>query len=247
MHSLFLDEAYHDIDNGRRIVLGAWAVDQARLASHAPLLCELRKPGKSQLIKRIASVFESLNAQALIAWAELPGSIFRTGEVDRTSDIPAMARADNIWSMSMIYAIGQLLFLLFCKRQDVGTVDVYFDERKLKSDHAVAVEKALRDLLAREAKRFGAQLGAHQFKKLRIRRFQPVEKARCDSPTKFQNGTWISHQLLANSGQILNKGGISRVALHDMSDVVERTIQQFDGKPFSDAPSRMGRNGPLTI
>jgi hypothetical protein len=246
MHSLFLDEAYHDADSGRRIVVGAWGVDQARLASHAHLLGELRTRGKSQLIKRIAAVFESLNAQALIAWAELPASIFRAGEVDRTNDIPAMARADNIWSMSMIYAIGELLFLLFCRRQQVGTVDVYFDQRKLKSDHIAAVERALRDLLAREAKRFGAQLGAHQFKKLSIRRFQPVEKAKSDLPTNFQNGTWVSHQLLANSDQILNEGGLSRIAVHDMSDVVERTVQQFDGKPFSDAPSRMSRNRPLT-
>jgi hypothetical protein len=79
MHSIFLDEAYHDADSGRRIVVGAWAVDQARLASHEHLLGELRKPGRSQLIRRIAAFFESLNAQALIASAQLPHPIFRTG------------------------------------------------------------------------------------------------------------------------------------------------------------------------
>jgi hypothetical protein len=238
MHSLFLDEAYHDVDGGRRIVVGAWAVDQARLASHEDLLGGLRKPGKSELIKRITSAFESLKAQALIAWAELPGSIFRTGEIDRTNDIPAMARADNIWSMSMIFAIGELLFLLFRGRQDVGTVDVYFDQRNLKSEHIAAVQRELHEQMTREAKRFSAQFGSRQFKKLSIRRFQSVEKAESDFPTKFQNGTWVSHQLLASSARILNEGGMPRIAVHDMSDVVERTVQQWDGKPFSEVPSR---------
>lgn len=238
MHSLFLDEAYRDVDSGRRIAVGAWAVDQARLASHAHLLDGLRTPGKSELIKRIVTVFESLNAQALIAWAELPASIFRAGEVDRTSDIPAMARTDNIWSASMIFAIGELLFLLFRRREDVTTVDVYFDQRTLKPDHIAAVQRELREQMTREAKRFGAQLGARQFKKLSIRRFQSVEKAKGDSPTKFQNGTWVSDQLLANSARILNEGGTPRIAVHNMSDVVERTVQQWDGKPFSQAPSR---------
>jgi hypothetical protein len=244
MHSLFLDEAYHDVDGGRIIVVGAWAADQARFASHAHLLDELHQPGKSPLLKRIATVFESLNAQGLIAWAEMPGSIFRSGEVDRTNDIPAMARADNIWSTCMIYAICELLFLLFVRRQGVGTVDVYFDERKLKRDHVVAVEMALKELMVREAKRFGAQLGAQQFRKLNIRRFQPVEKASSEAPTKLQNGTWISDRLLANSKRILNAGAMPRIEVHDMSDVVERTIQQFDGKSFREAPSPRSKHPP---
>lgn len=242
MHSLFLDEAYHDLGGGRRIVVGAWAVDQARLASQAQLLHELRKPGKSELIKRIAAVFESLNAQALIAWADLPGSIIRTGEVDRTSDIPAMARTDNIWSASMIFAIGELLLLLFLGRQDVGTVDVYFDERKLKSDHVASVQKELREQMAREAKRFGAQLGSPRFKRLSFRRFQFVEKAKNNLPNKFQNGTWVSDRLLANYVRIRSEGSMPRIAMHDMSDVVERYVQQYDGKPFGESPSRMRKS-----
>jgi hypothetical protein len=240
-----LDEAYHDVDGGRIIVVGAWAADQARLASHAQLLDELRQPGKSPLLKRIAPVLESLNAQGLVAQAELPCSIFRSGEVDGTNDVLAMARTDNIWSMCMIYAIDELLFLLFVRRQVVGTVDVYFDERQLKRDHLVAVETALKELLVREAKRFGAQLGARQFKKLNIRRFQPVEKAKGEVPTKLQNGTWVSHQLLANSNRILNAGGMPRITVHDMSDVVERTVQQFDGKPFREAPGPRSKHPPM--
>jgi hypothetical protein len=154
-----------------------------------------------------------------------------------------MARTDNIWSMAMIYAIGRLLLLLFCRRQEVGTVDVYFDQRELKSDHVTAVEITLHDLLSREAKRFDAQLGARQFNKLRIRRFESVEKAKTDFPTKFQNGTWVSHQLLANSDEILNERGMARIAVHDMSDVVERTVQQFDGKAFTEAPPELVRGG----
>lgn len=232
MHYLFLDEAYHDVPGGRAIVVAAWATDQAKLNDRIQLLDGLRQHGKSPILERIVSVFESLDAQALVARAELPGSVFRSGEIDGTNDVPAMARADNIWSTIVIFAVAHLIPRLFLRRRDVGTVDVYFDQRTLKPDLATALEKTSRGSLVPLARRCDAQLGTNRFKKFNIRRFQPVEKAKNHAPTKFQNGTWVSHQLCAKSDQIISGGGMARIEVQDMSEVVRRTVQQFDGKSF---------------
>jgi hypothetical protein len=232
MHYLFLDEAYHDVAGGRAIVVAAWAVDQARLNDHMQLLNELPQPGKSPILERIVSVFESLDAHAVVARAGLPGSVFRSGEIDGTSDVPAMARADNIWSTSVTFAGAHLILQLFGARQDVGIVDVYFDQRTLKRDHATALEKTLRGFLVSEVRRFGAQLGTDWFKNLNIRRVQPIEKAKDLAPTKFQIGTWVADRLCAKSDEIISRGGMARIQAKDMSEEVRRTVQQFDGKSF---------------
>jgi len=222
------------VAGGRAIVVAAWATDQAKLNDNIELLNELRERGKRPILERILSVFESLDAHAVIARAELPGSVFRSGEIDGTNDVPAMARADNIWSTSVVFAGARLILQLFLARQDVGTVDAYYDQRSLKPDHATALEKTLRGLLVSAARYYGAQLNTDRFKKLSIRRFQPVEKVKNGAPTKFQNGTWVSHQLCAKSGQIISGGGTARIQVEDMSEVVRRTVQQFDGKSFSE-------------
>jgi hypothetical protein len=232
MYYLILDEAYPPVAGGRAIVVAAWATDQAKLNDHVELLNELRRRGKSPILERILSVFESLDAHAVVARAELPGSVFRSGETDGTNDVPAMARSDNIWSTSVIFTVNHLIPQLFLARQDVGTVDVYFDQRSLKADHATAFQKTLRGSLLSAAKYYGAQLGTDRFKKLNPRRVQRVEKAKNLPPTKFQNGTWVSDRLCANSDQIISEGGNARIQVEDMSEVVRRTIQQFDGKSF---------------
>jgi hypothetical protein len=232
VHCLFLDEAYHNVAGGRAVIVAAWATDQARLSNHAELLNDLRRPGKSPILERIVSVFESLDALAVLAWAELPASVFRAGEIDGTNDIPAVARPDNIWSVSGILTVAHLILHLSARRQDVRGVDVYFDPRSLKRDHASTFEKILRGFLVLELKRFGARLGADRFENLNIRRVQPVEKSKNLPPTRLQNGIWVSDYLCAKSDEIVSRGGMSRIRVEDISEVVRRTMQQFDGKPF---------------
>ena len=232
MHYLFLDEAYHDVVGGRAITVAAWATDQAKLNDHVQLLDDLRRPGKSPILDRIVSVFESLDALAVVARAELPGSVFRSGETDATSDVRAMARTDNVWSTAMIFAAAHLIPQLFPRRQDVGVVDVYFDQRSLKVDHATAFRNTLRGSLVSAARYHDARLSTDWFKNLNIRRVEPVEKARDSAPTKFQNGTWVSDRLCAKSDEIIGRGGMARIQVEDMSEVVRRTVQQFDGKSF---------------
>jgi hypothetical protein len=232
MHYLFLDEAYHDVAGGRAIIVAAWATEQAKLNDHLEVLSDLRQPGKSPILERIVSVFEFLDARAVVARAGLPGSVFRSGEIDRTSDVPAMARPDTIWSASVIFVVAHLIPQLFLAGQDVGTVDVYFDPRSLKASHATAFEKALRGSLVSAAKYYGSKLGTDLFKRLNIRRVQPVEKAKNLAPTKFQIGTWVADRLCAKSDEIISRGGMARIQVEDMSEVVRRTVQQFDGKSF---------------
>ena len=106
MHYLFLDESYTDDGGRREIVIASWAVEQGRLNSRGEWLNEVFK---TPVLEHINSVFEALDALALVASATLEKSLFRTGEIDGTDDVPAMARADNIWSHGVIFTVGTLI------------------------------------------------------------------------------------------------------------------------------------------
>jgi len=233
VHYLFLDETYRNVVDRRTIVVAFWAVEQGRLNDRVRRLNELRQPGKAPILKRIDSTLESLDALALVARARLDKSLFRTGVIDSTNDIRAMARPDTIWSISVIFGVGYLIKQLSLRRQHVGTVDVYFDPRRLRADHATALEKSLRENLVSEARCFSGQLGSDLLRRLHVRRITPVEKPQKDAvPNKFQVGTWFSHKLCTKSDELFHTGGRARIRIEDMTDVITRTVQQWEGKSF---------------
>lgn len=179
-------------------------------------------------------MFQSLDAIGVLGIATLDPSVFRPGEIDGTDDIPAMARADNIWSHCAIFVISTVILELLHSCQEIGTIDVYFDPKSLKTEHAKALEKTLRELVVPEAKRYAAERGLRVLRKLQIRRVQPMQKpAAGDSTNKFQIGTWVAHKLCSRAEEIRN-AAFPHIRVWNMSDVVRRTVQQFDGKSFYD-------------
>src|SRR5439155_17314013 len=176
--------------------LACWAAEQGRFNHGGDLLNGVFTP---PLEKHICSALKGLDALAVVASATLEKSLYRTGEIDGTDDIPAMARADNIWSHCVTFAVATLILELLNGGRPVDTVDVYFDPKSLKRDHEEAWGKTLRGMLVSEAKRFAAQLGRNSLKNLRIRSIEPVRKPReGQAPNKFQIGTWIADKLCAH-------------------------------------------------
>lgn len=235
MHYLFLDESYSAATGRKIVIMAAWLVDQARFNRYFSTSPDLYR---TPVLDGINSMLESLEAWALVALADLDEGLFRTGETDGTDDIPSMARADNIWSQSFIFVAGNLIAKMVYEGKDLETVDVHFDPKSLKQAHAVAVDGALRDLMVREAKPYASQLahlsGARSplLKKLKIRRIEPVAKAPCGHALgKFQTGTWVADKL-CSSYEVIRTGNFSRTFVLDMSEVVRRTVQQFDRKSF---------------
>ena len=168
-----------------------------------------------------------------VAWAKLTQSLFKVGEVDSCDDIRAMARPDTIWSISIVSAVCCLVRHFAMMRREVGTVDVYFDTRSLKADHAAALQGALKQLLRKAAKLFASERGMDRVKHLRVRHVRPVEKAKDkEKLNKFQLGTWLSDRLCAKSSQLFKTNGASRIKVVEMSNVVSRTAQQWEGKSF---------------
>lgn len=230
MHYLFVDESYREEPNRRAILVASWAVEQGRLNRNVQRLNEFFKP---PILARINSTLEDLDGLALVANATLEKSLFRTGEVDGTDDIPAMARADNIWSVSVTHAIASLILELLHCGHDVGTLDVHFDPKSLKPEHAAAWEGFLRRTVVSEARRFAAQLAVNRLKDLRIRRVQPVPKPERDrAADKFQIGTQVAHKLCSAWGRLIAESPMPRIKTVDMSEVVRRTVQQMDGKSY---------------
>jgi hypothetical protein len=231
MHYFFVDESYRDDLAQRTIMVGCWAVEQGRLNQREELLRQAFRPPVED---GICSVLKGLDALALVASATLDKSLWRTGEIDGTDDIPAMARADNIWSHCVTFTAARLILQHLQSGRPLDNVDIYFDPKSLKRKHEEAWGKALRGLVAREAKRFAAQLGSSRLKKLRIRRIEPVTKpTEGQAHNKFQIGTWIADKLCAHASQ-MSEVAAGRINTCDMSDTIRRTVQQWDGRSFHD-------------
>jgi hypothetical protein len=95
-----------------------------------------------------------------------------------------------------------------------------------------AIEITLRELMPRIAREYAAERSSSLLRKLQIRRFQPVPKKKHgDCGDKFQMGTWVADKLCSNASRI-GHARQSRILKLDMSDVVRRTIQQWDGISF---------------
>ena len=235
MHYLFLDESYPPTVGRKTIIMAAWLVEQARFTRYFSTSPDLHR---TPVLDGINSMLESIDAWAVVAWADLDERLFRTGETDGTDDIPSMARTDNVWSQCFIFVVGNLVAKVVYERKDLGTVDIHFDPKSLKLAHAGAVGATLRNMLVREAMRYASQLaqlsGARLplLKKLKIRRIEPVPKApNGQALDKFQTGTWIADKL-CSSCEIIRTRNLRRIVAMDMSEVVRKTVQQFDGKSF---------------
>lgn len=178
-------------------------------------------------------MMESLDGTALAAVATLDASLFRSGEIDSTDDVPSMARSDLIWSISATFVLGTLILQLLAHSREVGTIDFHFDPKNLKFPHSEAWHKTLRQLVVNEAKRFASERGLGQVKKLKIRRVVAVTKRNHlgETADKFSMGTWVADKLCSHYDEI-EKLKCPRISSHDMSDSVRRTTQQFDGKSF---------------
>jgi hypothetical protein len=230
MHYLFFDESYPSGDGQKRIVMAAWVVEQACLNRCVDRLPDLFKP---PVLERIESMLKLLDGWAVVASATIEPELFRTGEIDSTGDIPGMARTDNIWSQCAFFLTGSLIKELFHAGQEVGTIDIHFDPKSLKSSHADAIKKTLRGLMVAEARRYAFERGLSRLRKLKIRRVQSVSKPSSGQTfNKFQMGTWVADKLCSKAGHIKATGLPSRIMSLNMSDVVRRTVQQFDGKSF---------------
>ncbi len=231
MHYFFLDESYPVPAPGqRKIVMAAWAVEQGSWNDHTADRFDLFKP---PVLKRICPMLESLNGAAFVGAASLDESLFRSGVTDSTNDVPSMARTDLVWSMSAVFVLGTLILKLLQHSREIGTIDIHFDPKSLNSAHSVAWQKTLREMVVRSAKRFAAERGFNQLRKLNIRRVEPVVKSGhfVRNKDKFSKGTWVADKLCSNHDEIEGLKCL-RISSLDMSESVRRTTQQFDGKSF---------------
>jgi len=201
MRYIFLDETYpcqgttKIQEATKNIVMAGWTVEQHRFNLNAHRLPELFR---TPVLDQIASLFQTLDARALIGKATLDSILFRPGEIDATDDIAAMARTDNVWSHCMIFLISTLILELVGGGHEISLIDIYYDPKNLKLDHTEALRATLQTLVVREARRFASERNSEVLTKLRIRGFQPVTKPRHGHvPTKFQMGTWVADKLLA--------------------------------------------------
>jgi hypothetical protein len=136
MHYLFLDESYSSGNGRKTIIMAAWLVEQATYNSYISGSPNLHR---TPILGTINSMLESLEAWAVVAWADLDENLFRGGETDGTDDIPSMSRTDNVWSACFVFAVANLIAKLVDEAKDLGAIDIHYDPKSLKPEHEAAV------------------------------------------------------------------------------------------------------------
>lgn len=227
MHYIFLDEKYSEEPGYRTIIVSAWAVNQNTLNNNSE---QLDLPVRAPL-EGIVAALDNLAATGYVGRARLARSVFRPGEVDGCDDVPRMARTNTVWSMAMVFAVARALFDTGRSGHLIDLADLYFDDKSLTREHRVAWEETFRSLLVREARRFASQARIRSLENVRIRRIEFVPKARSGDPNKFQRGVGLADALCFRSGEIAHLNP-RRISQEDISDVLERTVSQYDGIPF---------------
>ena len=234
MHYVFVDESYPHNPGRTTVVIASWLVEQSRFSSYLSKSPDLHR---TPVLETIDSMLESVDGWAIVGRADLDPQVSRAGEIDGTDDVSSMSRRDNVWSQCFIFAIGKLIAHAASQGRQFEAVDIHYDPRSLKSEHQSAIEDTLRQLVISEAKRYDSQLArlkgrVRSSNKLKIRRIQPVPKlGHATVLDKFQRGTWVADKLCSNA-EVIRTHSFSRIIAVDMSEVVRRTVQQFDGKPY---------------
>jgi hypothetical protein len=78
---------------------------------------------RNPVIKQICSMLESPHGSAIVATTTVDQALLRARETDATDDIPlGMARGDNAWSTCACFTLAAVLFDLFRRGKEVGTV-----------------------------------------------------------------------------------------------------------------------------
>jgi|SRR5450631_532627 len=230
MHYVFVDEAYSRTGTCTKIAVASWAVEQATWGRQVERLAELYN---SPVLRSLASMFDALGARARISTADLENTLFRSGETDGTDDIPRMAKTDNIWSQCALFAVSGLIRDLVEAGQKIGTVDIYCDPKSLKREHFEAIEGTFRRLVVSGVKAYANTRHSRLFRTFAIRGIELVKKPEAGHrPDKFQAGTWVADKLCTNSEEVARMNP-KRITTYDISYVVRRTAQQFDGIPFN--------------
>jgi hypothetical protein len=227
MHYLFLDESYPASAPGQKtIVMATWTVDQSRWRDSTVRNLNLFNP---PVLERICAMLKSLDTTAAVTTSTLDETIFRAGVVDSTNDIPEMKRPDAIWTICAAFAIATSLFERLSQSRELGTVDIHFDPKSLKSAHFESTKQALRHQIVGLARKFPSKF---DLRKLKIRRIESVPKPKSkEIPNKFQIGTWVADKLCADYKET-EALKCSRILTRDLSESVRRTTQQLDGKSY---------------
>jgi hypothetical protein len=231
VHALFVfDESYPRKSCGQ-IIFAGWAVEQDRLNRKPVPLQEL---SRTPVLSSIDGMLEDLDAWAVVTRASLDPALFRSGTIDGTDDVARMSRTDNVWATCSTFLVTTLISGFYARGEDLATLDVYHDPKSLKPAHDEARRQVLRGLVVRNAKEFSTARNRELFKKLNIRRIEPVAKPSDHlSANKFQIGVWLSDKL-CSSANAVEVDQFSRIRSYDMSEEVRRTVQQFDGREFED-------------
>src|SRR3990172_10611832 len=160
-------------------------------------------------LELIAALLEQVEGFALITYADVPVALVPAGETDGTDDIPAMARADNLWSQAVLSTVAAGLGFLRARGVTGVALDLFYDPKSLTAAHRSAYEHVLRETLTNITREDPHTSEVSAEPPLTFVRIEPVPKSR-ESPEEYRIGIFLADQLCRQARALISFSGAFR-------------------------------------
>jgi hypothetical protein len=221
---IFCDEKYLGLRGKRQILTSHVAIPQGSWKNLPDAYKRLEEPKAMSRLDRIEAILVKTDGLAVVAQSEFSHEMLPKGKRDRMIDLPDLSRADNAWSATMALGLVTVFPRLYKIGVKVQTVDVYYDNRKLKREHSIKMEELITVEMPKRIRKVSRSTRMSPEDNPRVRRFQGISKpAAGEEPNQFQVGLNLAHHLLQSWRDIRSKPRNRIIAI----DITEDAMHYF--------------------
>lgn len=184
--------------------------------------------------RRLAAIHDFLNTMggiAVLVFADIPSDLCAKGEIDRTDDIPSMARTDNLWAQVVLSGVTSAVARIHSSGVPLGSIDLYFDRKDLKAAHRVQFENIIRQTIPEISMQSAAeypQIFTPSPYELRFDTIEGINKPdRRSAFNAFQQGTHLAHHLCSQAATIIHHGSAGRMLARNHTEVVRGMLTKL--------------------
>lgn len=219
MHYVFFDESW----KGGELFTSAVLVPQGRYGDH---IRHAKFQSRETRLFEINQFLSRVNGYGAVCRINLEEPWLIEKTEDSCSDIPRMARRDNVWSWGVAYAVDCALIAAEKRRETFSKVDVYHDPKSLTSEHLEAFYDLLRRHLVSLLRDVSKRCMARGLKKLSMGTIKAIPKAvGTESPNKFQYGIWMADQIMRSGYEAISRR--SNIGVTDVTRYILNTVGRW--------------------
>ena len=228
----FVDEKTEDLESAKRWIAGCCLFGREPWFAYHGRALKVGMVRKKRRLKELTVAVDALGGVSVLVYADVPYQLIPRHEIDGTSDVPAMARTDNIWSQIVLSGITSAIAWLHHSKLPLRKIEIYYDRKDLRSDHRSQFETILYEYLPKWAQEAAVKDPAKfpsDASGLQVVRIQGVEKPhKGRKPDPIQVGTSLADHLCRQSTELIHRGTGGRILVRDHTAVICEITSKFN-------------------